>query len=198
MSWTYTSIGGSSVVSSAACRKMRSRSSMSAFHLDQENAIAELTSAIWRYSRYSAAAFYHRVTEHSDYWQPRLLLHSETTRAFSETYTKQSVILICISLPCPGSWHIWMNLQPETRWHQLISFSARNTKVTIHLAHTAALREVLRVPQHSTPIIGAHIINSIQFSIQQWICVAQSHRKFLMHCRLTVSTEQTVVFLNSV
>jgi len=38
---------------------MRSRSLMSAFHLDQENAIAELTSAIWRYNRYSAAAFYH-------------------------------------------------------------------------------------------------------------------------------------------
>ena len=44
---------------------MRSRSLMSAFHLDQENAIAELTSAIWRYSRYSAAAFYDSAKQHT-------------------------------------------------------------------------------------------------------------------------------------
>jgi len=59
----HTSVRSSSEVCSAACRKMRSLSLMSAFHLDQENAIAELTSAICRYNRYSAAAFYHSAVQ---------------------------------------------------------------------------------------------------------------------------------------
>ena len=53
---------------------------------------------------------------------------SETSAAFNDLSTKSCVNYVT-GLPCPGSWHIWMNLQRETRSLQPLSFSAHNTQV---------------------------------------------------------------------